>query len=518
MSKSKKKVPAVMSESKKKKPTVIRACRVCTEVLPLAKFVRNRGKPGGYEHICKPCQAVRSSKLRHGTEEAEFIRAQEERARRLESDIEPLKPEDFDDDDYDVSIANNNSATAKKISHQAAKEKRQEFNASMGRFTDDIKRAAASAPSRNGEMASQLSPESGTYMGKLAEQEQRYRNRRLARAISLAQASEAINLQQMKQIATEYFSNKITPIGYARKVPAKTAKRAICLLLSDLHIGAELEPFEEPYSFRALEEARRLEYIMRETIDYKPHYRNNTKLVLLWNGDLIEGKLGHDLHSGAPLAEQKAAFWSYSSAMMGHFAAAFPEVEVHFQSGNHGRDKVRHPGRATSRKWDGHEFELGFALQQMCSGLRNVTWHQPFRAVSIVDLFGRPLGLTHADTEVAIGHPDKAAEANSNTLRKINTTKQYGTQFAAWAFGHYHTGRYALGEISMVFNAALVPPSGYARGAGYIDEQCGQMLWEAVEGFPIGDLRFLRVDASTDRDESLGKIIKPFRFPREQHA
>lgn len=492
-------------------------CRMCRKRLPLTTFVNAKTRPDGRLNVCKPCHAADSRVSRADAKDIGahlLIREFKAQQRRLASNHEPLKIEDFDDD-YDTSVANSRTPQAKRLSRQAAAEKRQEFNAEMGNHAEDIKRAAGSAPQRGGDLLSALSPESGSYIGKLAEQERRFQNRRLARTVSLAQASEAINLQQMKQIAQEYFSSKITPVGYAAKKPASNAKRSVCLLLSDLHIGAELLPFEEPYSYRALEEARRLEYVMRETIDYKPHYRKNTKLVLLWNGDLIEGKLGHDLHSGAPLAEQKAAFWHYSRVMLGEFAASFPEVEVHWQSGNHGRDKVRHPGRATSRKWDGHEYELGYALQMMCADLKNVTWHQPWRSVSIVNLHGQNFGLTHADTEVALGPPDTKAEANANTLRKINTTKQYGVQFAAWGFGHYHMPRYSISEVSSIWNGALIPPSGYARGAGHIGEQCGQMLWEAVEGFPIGDLRFLRVDSSTDKDERLGKIIKPFRFPKE---
>ncbi len=496
--------------------TKLKNCRVCLQLKPLVGFVKNIRKPDGHETICKVCHARQSRQLRKETVEAGALamaRELRDRERRLNSNHEPLRLDDFDD--YDVSIANTATPQARALSRQAAKEKRQEFNAEMGNHAEDIIRAASSAHKRNGEMVSALSASSGSYIGKLAEQERRFQNRRLARTISLAQASEAINLQQMKQIAIEHFSSKITPVGYAGKKPTKPSKRSVCLLLSDLHIGAELMPFEEPHSYRAVEEARRLEYVMRETIDYKPHHRSNSKLVLLWNGDLIEGKLGHDLHSGAPLAEQKAAFWHYARIMLGEFAAAFPEVEVHWQSGNHGRDKVRHPGRATSRKWDGHEYELGFALQMMCKDLKNVTWHQPWRAVSVVNLYGQNFGLTHADTEVAMGPPDTKAEANANVLRKINTTRQYEVEFTAWGFGHYHMPRYIISEVSSIWNGALVPPAGYARSTGYIGEQCGQMLWEAVEGFPIGDVRFLRVDNRTDRDERLGKIVTPFRFPKE---
>src|SRR5437870_1035987 len=64
----------------------------------------------------------------------------------------------------------------------------------------------------------------------------------------------------------------------------------------------------------------------------------------------------------------------------------------------------------------------------------------------------------------------------------------------------------------VVWNGALVPSNGHARSSGYIGELCGQALWEAVEGYPVGDLRFVEVGPAQDRDEQLGCLITPFRF------
>lgn len=489
----------------------------CAKRLPLAEFPRNASKKDGHENRCKTCHAAAQKKRDDAAQvkkdelAAKVLREAEARARRLNSDHEPLRVEDFDDE-YDVSVGNVDTKAARKASAQASREKRQEFNAEMGAHADNLKQAAATAHERGGDVLSGMTGRSGSYIGKLAEQEHRFQNRRLARTISLAQASEQLNLQQMKMVARELFSSKIQAVGYAKKKPSKPMKRSAVLLLSDLHIGAELSSLDEPMPFRAIEEARRLEYVMRQAIDYKPQYRENTKLVVLWNGDVIEGQLMHQLGAGAPLAEQKAAMWMYGRQMMAEFSATFPEVEVHWQSGNHGRDKVRHPGRATWRKWDGHEFEIGFALQQMCSDLKNVTWNQPFRAVSAINLHGSILGLTHGDTEVKVGHPDSAAERNARQLDKVNATRVHGVEFDAWAFGHFHTPRYHCGHIRTIWNGALVPPNGHARSEGYIGDPCGQYLWEAVEGHPIGDVRFLEVGPFVDRDERLGHIIKPFRF------
>ena len=505
-----------------KNPLTKRCAGCCApnQTLPVAAFSPRAASSDGLESRCKKCRAAAQKKRdqaktdKADADAAKAVAAAEARARRLASDHDQLRPEDFDDE-YDVSVGNVDSKEARKASSRASAEKRQEFNAEMGAHAEDMKRAAATAHERDGDVLSAMSGRSGSYIAKLAEQERRFGNRRLARTISLAQASEALSIQLYKQVAAQFFADKISAVGYAKKAPSSTMKRSVVLLLSDLHLGAELSSLDSPLPFRAVEEARRLEYVMRQAIDYKPQYRKNTKLVLLINGDVIEGQLMHQIGAGAPLTEQKAIFWTYFRQMMAEFSAAFPEVEVHCQPGNHGRDKVRHPGRATWRKWDGHEWELYWALAQMCSGLANVKFHVPFRAVSAINLHGSILGLTHGDTEIKIGHPDKAAEKNARQLDAVNATRLHGVTFDAWAFGHFHTPRYHCDQLRVIYNGALVPPNGHAQAEGYITSACGQYLWEAVEGHPIGDVRFLQVGPAQDRDERLGTIIKPFRFPTE---
>lgn len=503
--------------------------------LVLDCFARDRTQPSGVRSACRDCHARRGREKHHADPEPnrerarrnraintaradgadlEAIAAAEARARRMMSDHEPLRVEDLDSE-YDVGVGNVHTPQAKKASAQASREKRQEFNARMAENTETLKRAAATAHQRGGDVLSAMSGDAGDYIGGLAEQERRFSNRRLARTISLAQANEALALQSLKQVAAQFFRDKVTATGFGTRVPEKPSKRSTVLLLSDLHLGAELSSLDEPMPFRAIEEARRLEYVMRETIDYKPHYRKDSELVLLIIGDIIEGQLGHQLGAGAPLAEQKAIAWMYLRRMIAEFSRAFPRVRVVCQPGNHGRDKQRHPGRATWRKWDGHEFEVYWALREMCSALRNVTFDIPFRAVSIVDLHGQNLLTTHADTEIELGHPDSAAEKNARALDRLNSTRLFGCEFAAGAFGHYHSGRVVYGNVTQVWNGALVPPNGHARASGYIGEATGQFLFESVPGHIVGDVRFLGVGPAQDRDERLGKIIEPFRFPTE---
>jgi predicted phosphodiesterase len=455
-----------------------KVCRSCKLSKEFVCFGKRPDSIDGYRSQCNLCRLFRKKTKRA--------------AERIASDHDVLKPKDFD-----VSIGNDGRKDAK-----ATQEKRQEFSRSMGEFARHL-------------VEDELTEKDGAYIGALAEQERRFQNRRIARSVSITAANEALHLRLFKSAAKEYLNGRITPTGYATKKHTKDIKRAVCLLLSDLHIGSDLSGVDNPVEYIALQEARRLEYIVRQTIDFKPQYRGNSELLLFLGGDIIDGMLLHDQREGAPLTEQMIAFWKYFSAIIGLFAQTFPKVKVICQPGNHGRNKLRHPGRATSSKWDGIEFQLYYGLSMMASNLPNVEFDIGFRALSIVDIFGSKVALTHGDTEVKLGHPDRKAEKNMIEVIKLNASNLYDTEFDAVLAGHWHTPRFQPGHPSLLFNGMLCPPNGYARTAGYIMEQCGQWLWEAVEGFPIGDLRYVSVGAAQDEDESLGKLIVPWRIDDE---
>lgn len=475
-------------------PTIIageRACKSCGE-LGGRERCGFRAQPSAPNVPRGDCRRCETDKKR--------VADRARSAARRASDYAALKPEDFD-----VGVANDGRSDP-----NASSERRQEYSEAMGETADALRASGGDPATMPGDV--------GEYVARLAEQERRFGNRRIARSASLAAAHEALAVRQFKAAAEEYLRGACpAPEGYALR-EHRAIKRTVVLLLSDLHLGSDLGARDNPIQFGAVEEARRLEYVVRQALDYKPQYRDTSEALLLLNGDLIEGYLLHDLRDGAPLTEQKVVFWRAFRTIVWLLSTHFPKVRVVCQPGNHGRDRVRHPGRATSSKWDGHEWQMYWALREMCAELRNVEWDIPQRSVAIVDLYGSKLLLTHGDTEILLGDPDTKAEKNSLVLDRINSTGIYGCEFDAAAFGHYHKPRYIPKRIHMLWNGALVPPNGYARGQGWISEPCGQWLWEAVEGYPVGDLRFVEVGQAQDRDEQLGKLIPPFRFAEESSA
>jgi hypothetical protein len=422
--------------------------------------------------------------------------AAKERAAREGSNFDVLKAGDF------AGVADTPEDPRDK--HEWSRTKRQEYSRKMGEFATFL---------RTGNPA--LAKSSADYIARLGEEERRFGNRRIARTVSLVASHEELHTRRFLSAVSEHLAgHRIEPVGYARKTLSdRPAKRKVIPLLSDLHFGSNLSPKDNPTPFGPVEESRRFDKVVHEIADYKPQYRNDTDLLLLLNGDLIEGFLGHDnTRDESPLVEQEIILLKYMEAAIGHLAAAYPRVTVHCQPGNHGRDKLLHPGRATSSKWKGIEWKLYKVLEMLCRSLPNVTFDVPYMAVSIIDVFGSKILVSHGDTEVPIKHPDSGASWNAAQLAQINSSRRYGCEFIAAMFGHYHAGRLIPGTIWRIHNAALVPPAGYARGMSGNDEKCGQWLIEGVKDHPIGDTRFLDVGPSEDHDQSLGKIIKPFRL------
>ncbi len=481
-----------------------KVCKRCPsagreEEQPRSAFNRSSSSPDGLQWICKKCMVEDNARRREA-----------QRRERVESDYAALKHEDFE-----VGVGNLGETPAQAAERsQASKEKRQEFNVRMGEFASALHGAAERAAEEGTDEAfDDLPPHLGTFQGRLAEQERRFGNRRIARSVSIAAAHEALALRQFKAAASEFLSDKVVPTGYAARGPwQKPTKRTVVMLLSDLHLGANLSELDNPVPFRRVEEARRLEFLLRQLLDYKIQYRDVTELLLLLNGDMIEGLLGHDMRDGAPLTEQKIIFWRLFRLFIGFCAQQFPSVLVVCQPGNHGRDKMRHPGRATSSKWDGHEWQMYWALKEMCSGLPNVRWDIGFRAVSVVDLYGSKMLVTHGDTEVPIGPPSTKHRDNLAAIDRINASRIYGCEFEVAVFSHYHDPLFRPGRPSIVYNGMLVPPNGFARGYGYIRETCGMFMWEAVEGYPVGDVRFVEVGVKQDMDNRLGDLLPPVDF------
>lgn len=317
--------------------------------------------------------------------------------------------------------------------------------------------------------------------------------------------------KQLKDVLSELPKIKVTPYKSKKK---KTIERQVNIVLSDLHIGSDIEKRETgQLDFGIKEESRRLARVTKEVIGYKPQYRNETSLNVLLLGDIIQNSL-HDARDGAPLAEQSARAIYLLSQMLGQFSAAFPKVNVYCNTGNHGRNTGRHHGRAVNQKWDSIETIIAYALKTASHNLKNVNFFIPKTPYVTYEVFGSKFFATHGDTVLNPGYPGKAINVGSieAQINKINSSLEDKEEYSVFVVGHVHTASttHLANGASLITNGPLVPSDEFAVSIGLMEVSCGQMLVESVKNFPVGDVRYIRVSITDDKDASLDKIIAPY--------
>src|ERR1700677_95341 len=135
---------------------------------------------------------------------------------------------------------------------------------------------------------------------------------------------QELYLARLDATLSKHFSGIIKPAGYALKKPV-IAKRQLSLLVTDSHLGSDLDPRELPYKYSFAEEARRLGKIVLETCEFKSQYRNDTALNLVLGGDNTHGNL-HDPRAALTETEQFADAAFLLSQAISRFSSAFPKV------------------------------------------------------------------------------------------------------------------------------------------------------------------------------------------------
>lgn len=340
-------------------------------------------------------------------------------------------------------------------------------------------------------------------------------NRRLGRAV----ADEKFILDQIENYCKNIFT-KVFNVQVCCKATAKNSatKRIVTVVISDNHIGSDLNAEETgALNFGRVEEARRLAHICKSVCEYKLDHRNETKLVILLLGDLIQGDLRHgdERGDGAVLAEQIARAIHLYVQAISYMAAHFTEVDVHVISGNHDRTPSRHKKRAVNQKWDSLAFIIGTSLKYaLAANCKNVKLFMPRTPYLTYEVFGKKIFATHGDTVFQPGYPGQNINVGQleNQLNRLNASLPDKQEYSAVVVGHVHTGNVTyLGNGSVfISNGALIPVDQYSIAIGIPESSCGQMMWESVPDHPVGDIRFIKVGKAQDEDENLDEIITPW--------
>jgi hypothetical protein len=342
----------------------------------------------------------------------------------------------------------------------------------------------------------------GIYKAKLVAKKNNSKEQQLSEDLSLAEHIVDA-LKDMPEIKVKPYSQKAK----------KKVSRHVNVVLSDLHIGSDISKEETGgLDFGVVEESRRLARITKEVIDYKPQYRKETELNVFLLGDILQNSL-HDPRDGAPLAEQFARSVHLLSQSLSQLAANFPKVTVYCATGNHGRNTGRHHTRAVNQKWDSIETMVYVALQKIMKPL-GVKFIIPKTPYTVCEIFGQKMFLTHGDTVLKPGYPGKSIQTRSleEQVNRFNANLKDHEEYQVLLVGHVHVGsvtHLANGAV-MITNGAMVPSDEFATSIGLMENNCGQMMFETVPGYPVGDVRFIKVSEKDDKNSELDKIIKPY--------
>jgi hypothetical protein len=315
-----------------------------------------------------------------------------------------------------------------------------------------------------------------------------------------------------------YSGLNYTPAKFQPTKPKKSTgrfTRELHLILSDLHVGANLNLAEHGVEFGPIQEARRMASIVKKVSEYKTDHRSETRLNISILGDIFQGKI-HDAASTEALSVQQIrAGWVLNRAIA-YLAGVFPEIVVRCVSGNHDRDVVRHSKRATDQKWDSYAMPVYYGIRDFLRTQPNVRVELPLTPMLTYKTFGWWNFGTHGDTVLVVGNLGKSLNVTAIELRvnKINMAQlsQHGHRYDNFFVGHVHVGssfQLPNGE-SVITNPPLVPPDGFANSIGVFSNSCGQSLFETTAEYAMGDHRILGVDRTTDMDASLDRIIEPF--------
>lgn len=319
------------------------------------------------------------------------------------------------------------------------------------------------------------------------------------------QSSEYL-LKEIRNAMT--YAPAIKPAGYARKKETLGRQtRVLNVMWSDQHYGTDLTAADHLRPYSNMEECRATSKILDNVVHYKPNYRDDTRLHMAFLGDDFAGMLGHDDKSLPELQLQMMRAAHIEAQVIAIAAAEFRHVTITRNWGNHGRDTLRHKGRADNYKWINWEFITWELVRAYCRGLENVKWETARRGYS----YYRPLGwqffLTHFDT-VLSGKP--GSTAFSAQLAAINSSPLYEGINHVVMGGHWHSGEtLQVNHTRVLVNGALIPPDGFSQSNGYLSG-AGQWLFETTENFAVGDMRFVQLSPSDYTDEKAARLIAPW--------
>jgi predicted phosphodiesterase len=318
-------------------------------------------------------------------------------------------------------------------------------------------------------------------VNKLRAQEHASINRKLGREDAQVQFTLNQITEQCERIFTKAYSITVCCNKYK---PVEKTNQTLVAVFSDTHYGSDINGQETGVlSYGPVEEARRTAHFVKEIAGFDLANRATTDLIILINGDIIQGQL-HDPRDGAVIAEQIERAMRILVQAITWLSAHFPKVKVIIQTGNHDRITSVHPKRAVNQKWNSFLTIIGMSLKYAIeANTKNVEFEMAKTPYSTFEVQGQKVFATHGDTVLTLRHNSIPVAKLAEATTRINSTLQ-GCIYDVYIAGHIHSGTYtALPNGSNLYtNPSLCPSDPFAVSLGSMQSNCGQWLLVFKEG------------------------------------
>jgi len=333
--------------------------------------------------------------------------------------------------------------------------------------------------------------------------------RRLERA--LGQRDYLGNVVQ-KSI-TEAFATSPVRLSTTRYIPpGAPGRRLLTAMVSDAHLGLIVDPKEVPGSaFDWTIAARRFALFATQISDWKPYHRDETDLLVVFNGDMICGRIHLDDRGVTLLTEQIHGAAAILVAFLDYLKQHFANIRVIGLPGNHERATRE---RQVSQRWDNHSSSIYLAIKMAFRDTPGISFEIPKTGEGVVELpGGDALALfSHGDVRPSISNVGKSLNIKPmvETIHRINASGEFAKPVRVLGYGHFHTPfTMPTGIATIVVNGSVIGVDSFARyGAGIRGDDGApmQVMFESTPGFPFGDCRFVHLKPADD-DEALDAVI-----------
>lgn len=296
-----------------------------------------------------------------------------------------------------------------------------------------------------------------------------------------------------------------------KKVKKKN-KRTLVAHLSDTHFGANIQPDDVGgiNKYTNIEEARRLAYFTKEISEYKLEHRKDTELVVMLNGDLIQGVI-HNIDCTIPLTTQFSTVLSLLTQSLSYLANSFNSVKVVCLTDNHARAMHRpEKGRHTQNRWDSYATMFHVGLRYALTSHKNISFEIPTTPYWYGKIQGHNFFVAHSDSVLSTGSIGKSISV-SVINSKINDLSSGIGKIDVVMAGHTHIDmKTTLNNGTVLLcNGCMSGIDEYALSLGITKNLPSQQLFEVTEKYAVGDMRTIMLEEADERKE-LDLIIEPF--------